>query len=81
MRIWFMFDNHTFADAPTQEKARELFARDGCGSLFARDSRGNTLRPALHGRRREDGTYGVSDDDLAQFYAKVEELANWEARG
>ena len=74
MRVWFMYDCHTFAKVgdgsssreQMEARARELFAEDGCGSLFARDS---------------NGRYGISDDALAAFFNRVEEHANWEARG
>ena len=49
MKIWFMFDNFTFAriDPVDYEsvvkQARELFAEDGCGSLFVRDELDGTI--------------------------------------
>ena len=88
MKIWFMFDNHTFArvgDSTTgreamESRARELFAKDGCGSLFARDER-DRHAANVNGTRQPDGRYGVTDAALAEFFDRVEEHANWLARG
>lgn len=88
MRVWFMYDCHTFAKVgdgsssreQMEARARELFAEDGCGSLFARDSNGRQIT-YCHGQRQPNGRYGISDDALAAFFNRVEEHANWQARG
>lgn len=77
MRVWFMYDNHTFAKvgdglvdrATMQEKARQLFARDPYGIVFARDSRDHEI---AHASR---------EADLSQFFDRIDEYTNWEARG
>lgn len=88
MKVWFMFDGHTFSkvgegDESREQmytKARELFALDGCGSLFARDGRNNVIS-TLHGKRLPEGKWGVADWELVAFFDVVDEHLNWEARG
>ena len=81
MKVWFMYDNHTFAlvgDAMTTRaemvtKARNCFAEDRYGSLFARDS---------HDRAIADlGGPVLDESQMAGFFDTIEEHANWEARG
>lgn len=87
MNVWFMYDNHCFARVGNsstsreamEKRAAELFSEDGCGSIFARDTRNHTAAH-LHGRLI-DGSYGVTPDDLKAFFDRVDEHANWEARG
>ncbi len=89
MTIWFMYDNHTFARvgdytssrAALEAKARALFAEDGCGSLFARNTKEDWDVVSLVSARQPDGRYGVSDAALTLFFDRVDEYANWEARG
>ena len=89
MNVWFMFDNHTFAKvgdpttprAAMEQKARDLFAEDGCGSLFTRNAMDRSILPPLHGTRQDNGRYGVTDDALRAFFDKLDDCVNWEARG
>lgn len=56
-RLWFMFDNHTFAEVDQSRPlahSLELFYRDPCGSLFARDANDKTLPYDVHGRGGDD---------------------------
>ena len=78
MKIWFMFDNHTFAEIKEREseslaaRASELFCRDGCGSLFARDDDGRPIdHLTLHGKRFPDGEYGQTAQALRQWAVSV----------
>lgn len=79
LRIWFMFDNHTFAKiAPTLDaaalvqSAEKLFAKDGCGMLFVRDALGGDLKSlTLHGRQLGNRSWGVTKSDLANWAAAV----------
>jgi hypothetical protein len=83
-----MYDCHMFARvgdgstsrAAMEARARELFAEDGSGSLYAKDERSSTF-VSLGGKRLPDGHYGVTDADLSAFFDRVDEHANWEARG
>lgn len=87
MNVWFMYDCHLFDKigdgATTREameaKARECFSKDGCGSIFARGVHGAEV--SLHGKPKAGGGYGVTDAELAIFFDRVDERANWEARG
>ncbi len=79
MNIWFMYDNHTFAkiidltQAALIARAKDLFRQDGCGSLYVHDESGTTIGSlTLHGRRRENGTYGVSEDKLRKWAVEIE---------
>ena len=83
MRVWFMFDNHAIALVEGDRAAalRRLFAEDGCGSAFARDVRDRSHAAPLHGHRLPSGQYGVRDDEIDAFLARIDELENWEARG
>lgn len=77
MRVWFMHDNHTFARvgdgsvdrATMQERARQLFAQDPHGVVFARDALDHEI------------THASSEADLHRFFDRVDEHTNWEARG
>jgi hypothetical protein len=77
MRVWFMRDNHTFARvgdgtvdrATMQEKARQLFALDPYGIVFARDCRDHEI------------AHASKEADLPQFFDRIDEHTNWEARG
>lgn len=78
MKIWFMFDNHTFCEIKERdveslaERASELFLKDGCGSLFARDDDGRSIdHLMLHGERFPDGKYGQTDKALRQWALSV----------
>lgn len=83
MRVWFMFDNHAFARVEGDRAAvlRRLFDEDGCGSAFMRDVLDRSNGMPLHGHRLPSGKYGVTDDEIDAFLARVDELENWEARG
>lgn len=79
MRIWFMYDCHAFAQLKDLSRdvlaarARELFAEDGCGTLFVRDEYGGDLGSlTLHGRRQADGKYGISDNELHKWLDEVD---------
>jgi hypothetical protein len=78
MKIWFMRSNHTFANvddlnpAALFERAKHLFEREGCGSLFVHDETGTTIS-SLHGKRLHHGRYGAYDDDLQRWVSRVEE--------
>ncbi len=52
-----------------QEKARQLFARDPYGIVFARDSRDHEI------------AHASKEADLPRFFDRVDEYTNWEARG
>jgi hypothetical protein len=88
MRVTFMYDGHTFAgvgdsSVPREKKRAEiisLFGVDGCGCVFARDSRGDQVEP-LHGSPQPDGHYGVTEAEVDAFLDRVDEHENWEARG
>ena len=90
MKIWFGYDCHAFASVGSSDitrqkfldRARVLFAEDGCGALFVRDSRDRT-EPHLYldGRQLPNGSYGVTDEELNAFFTKFEDAVNWEARG
>ena len=90
MKVWFMYDCHVFAkvgDGSTSReammaRAKELFAEDGCGSIFACDVRDREIAHA-HGHPQTGPLtgWGISDDALNRFFDKCEEHANWEARG
>jgi hypothetical protein len=77
MKVWFMFDNNTFAkvgDGNTprvelESKARELFRRDQHGIVFARSSDDREVASCTTALR------------LDKFFDRVDEYANWEARG
>lgn len=78
LKVWFMFDNHGFARIEPRDRdglikrAAELFARDGCGSLFVRDETDTNLKGFdLHGHPIGHGAWGVKDDELARWAEKV----------
>lgn len=84
MKVYFMYDCHLFAKVGTgastreamEQRARELFAEDPSGSLFARDSRERGIADL--------GGYTLKikgEPALRAFFDRVEEHANWEARG
>lgn len=74
LKIWFMYDNHGFARVEPRDKlglirrAKELFAEDGCGSLFVRDEHDAELRSlTVNGHRLGNGQYGVTVDEIVQW--------------
>jgi hypothetical protein len=87
MKVWFMYDRHQFAqvgDSQTsrqnmEARAKELFAEDGCGSLFARTVTGMEAA-ACNGKPMADGTWGADADELRCFFDAVDEHINWECR-
>lgn len=88
MKVWFMYNCDAFAlvgnsntsRSAMEEKARQVFAEDVFGGLYAHDERGRTFARCL-GKRQPDGRYGVSDEALAEFFDSVDEHINWIARG
>lgn len=80
MKIWFMYDNHTFAKVTDLspdalfKRAKELFEEDGCGGLYVHDESGTTIQAlTFHGRMLHHGRYGAYDDDLERWVAKIQE--------
>jgi hypothetical protein len=86
-----MYDNHAFAKVPNIATApRELieahiaalFRENGSGSVFARNSKDETIAN-LHGHPFGEvgkSPWGVYPNEIEAFLDKVEEHANWEAR-
>lgn len=71
LNVWFMFDNHTFerVKETTREgltdRARKLFAEDGCGFLFVRDGQDASINPlTLHGHQLGNGQWGATVDEI-----------------
>jgi hypothetical protein len=91
MKVWFMYDNHTFSKVPGIETAprelveahiRALFLENGRGTLFARNARDETVAH-LHGHPFGEigkSPWGVYPVEIESFLDKVEEHMNWEAR-
>lgn len=78
MKLWFMFDNHTFEKITGQdreailEQAIDLFRVNGSGSLFVRDENDVTVNAlTVHGRRMESGKYGVRASDLEKWADEI----------
>jgi hypothetical protein len=74
MKIWFMYENHTFAKVTDMSPAalvacaKQLFKEDGCGCLFVHDETGTTISSlTFHGKRLHHGKYGAYDDDLERW--------------
>jgi len=79
VKIYFMYDNHTFArfgnwitKDDLYKRARKLFKEDGCGTLFARDMRDGDLRSLdLHGHQLSNSSWGVTELELRAWTDKV----------
>ena len=78
LKIWFMYDNHTFAKVTDRSRggliqaAKELFGEDGCGALFVRDEHDCELYAlTLNGHRQSDGRYGVLDREVEEWADKI----------
>lgn len=77
LRAHFMYDCHLFAsvdtstDAVLELRIRELFSDDGCGSLFVRDKFDREVGELdLHGKRLEEGKYGVTDAQIVDWITR-----------
>lgn len=78
LKIWFMFDNCTFARVHLTSKddmvrqAVELFKEDGCGGLYVRDNFEGLLKSlCLHGRRLPNKRYGMPRVEIEAWADKV----------
>jgi hypothetical protein len=79
MKIWFMFDNHTFAPPITTferetmiNSAIAMFAQDGCGSLFVKDIYGGGLENlTLNGHMLDNGRYGILREEIERWVDAV----------
>lgn len=92
MKIWFMYDNHSFSKVPdiataprnlVEAHIRALFVENGSGTVFARNSKNEEIA-YLHGHPFGEvgkSPWGVYPVEIESFLDKVEEHLNWDARG
>lgn len=80
MKIWYMFDNHTFAQIKETDRAgilahaERLLNEDSCGSFFVRDECDATLSNlTLHTQRlnKDSYKYGISTARLKKWVDEV----------
>ena len=86
MKCWFMFDNHTFAqaaiDSPKALTARilELFEQDPCGGFFVRDRYDCRVNLELQGKWDGKNYVTPTKAEAMEFAQKVLAASAQEAK-
>lgn len=79
MKIWFMYDNHTFDTIPSLDTHPRDVVRRAILDHFADDRYGSVFARASDGRATFARAHKVEDVD--RFLDQCDEHINWEARG